>query len=276
MTNPTWFITGASSGFGKAFTLYALEQGYRVVASARSLERLRTIFPKPSEKLLLVELDVTRANSAELAVKTAMLRFGNIDVFINNAGIAIVGAFEETPEAELRRIMETNFFGAAAMIRAVLPGMRERGSGTIVNISSMGGQMSFAGVGAYSATKFALEGLSEALAQELAPFGIKIMIVEPGAFRTNLVANAEGFMPPMEAYRENMASMRQAMQLMNGSQPGDPFKAAAAIDRAIKAPNMPLRLQLGEDSINAIREHARTLLDELGCWEKLGKDTRLD
>lgn len=272
----TWFITGASSGFGLAFANYALAQGYNVVATARSVGKLETLKAEVPDRVLVAELDVNRAGDAERAVAAAIERFGAIDVLINNAGYAIVGAIEETPEAELRAIMETNFFGAAAVIRAALPHMRARHSGAIVNISSMGGQMSFATVGAYSATKFALEGYSEALAQEVSHFGIKVLIVEPGAFRTALVSHGDRRMPIMEDYREALAGVRQAMQDMDGAQAGDPGKAAIAIDRALAADNAPLRLQLGEDAIDAIRDHAEKLLADLETWKAIGLDTRLD
>jgi NAD(P)-dependent dehydrogenase (short-subunit alcohol dehydrogenase family) len=272
----TWFITGASSGFGHAFARHALAQGYNVVATARSVGKLEALKAAAPDRVLIAELDVDRAGDAERAVKAAIDKFGAIDVLINNAGYAIVGALEETPENELRALMETNFFGAAALTKAALPHMRARRSGAIVNISSMGGQMSFASVGAYSATKFALEGYSEALAQEVAPFGIKVLIVEPGAFRTSLVSHGDRRMPVMEAYRESLAPVRQAMQEMDGTQAGDPMKAAAAIDKALAAEKTPLRLQLGADAIDAIREHAEKLLADLEEWKAVGLDTRID
>ncbi|MDL2401749.1 oxidoreductase [Rhizobium mayense] len=275
-STPTWFITGASSGFGLAFARYALSKCYNVVATARAREKFQSLQPEGGHRLLTVELDVNRAAAAEQAIAAAITAFGGIDVLINNAGYAIVGALEETPEAELRALMDTNFFGAMAVTRAALPHMRARGKGAIVNISSMGGQMSFAGVGAYSATKFALEGYSEALAQEVAPFGIKVLIVEPGAFRTSLVSNAERFMPSHDAYRETLAGVRKAMLDMDGTQVGDPLKAAAAIDIALASENTPLRLQLGDDAIDAVRQHAERLLADLGIWKGVGSNTRLD
>jgi NAD(P)-dependent dehydrogenase (short-subunit alcohol dehydrogenase family) len=272
----TWFITGASSGLGLAFANHALAQGYNVVATARSIGKLEALEMQAPDRVLVAALDVNRAGDAERAVAAAIERFGAIDVLLNNAGYAIVGAIEETPEAELRAIMETNFFGAAAVTRAALPHMRARRSGAIVNISSMGGQMSFASVGAYSATKFALEGYSEALAQEVASFGIKVLIVEPGAFRTALVSHGDRRMPVMEDYREALAGVRQTMQDMDGTQAGDPTKAAIAIDKALAADNTPLRLQLGADAIDAIRDHAEKLLADLEAWKTVGLDTRLE
>jgi NAD(P)-dependent dehydrogenase (short-subunit alcohol dehydrogenase family) len=275
-TTKTWFITGASSGLGFAFANYALAQGYNVVATARSIGKLDALSVQAPDRVLVTNLDVNRPGDAERAVGAAIDRFGTIDVLINNAAYAILGAIEETPETELRAIMETNFFGAAAVTRAALPHMRARGSGAIVNISSMGGQMSFASVGAYSATKFALEGYSEALAQEVSSFGIKVLIVEPGAFRTGLVGHSDRRMPVMEDYRAALAGVRQAMKDMDGTQAGDPTKAAIAIDKALASDNTPLRLQLGADAIDAIRDHSEKLLADLETWKAVGLDTRID
>jgi NAD(P)-dependent dehydrogenase (short-subunit alcohol dehydrogenase family) len=196
----TWFITGASSGLGLAFARYALDRGYNVVATARSVAKLEALAGQSRGRLLAHKLDVTSPLDAVQAVDAAIARFGRIDVLVNNAGYGIVGAVEETPESEFRAQMDTNFFGALSVIRAALPHLRSQKSGAIVNVSSMGGQLSFSGAGAYSASKFALEGMSEALAQEVGPLGIKVMILEPGAFRTNF--NALQFMPVMEPYKD--------------------------------------------------------------------------
>ena len=172
-TLQTWFITGTSSGFGRAFAEHAIARGHNVVA----------------------------AGAAERAIGAAVARFGRIDVLVNNAGYGVVGALEETPDAELRAIMDTNFFGAMAVMRAALPVLRGQRDGAIVNMSSLGGQLSFAGFSAYSASKFALEGASEALAQEVAPFGVKVLIVEPGQFRTQLAGAGMRHMPIIDAYQ---------------------------------------------------------------------------
>ena len=272
----TWLITGASSGFGLAFARYALDRGYNVVATARSVGKLEALAASAPDRVLAHRLDVTAPGDAGKAVAAAVARFGHIDVLINNAGYGIIGAVEETPEAELRAQMETNFFGAMAVTRAVLPQLRAQQSGAIVNISSMGGQMSFAGAGAYSASKFALEGISEALALEVAPFGIKVLIVEPGAFRTGFAADALKYMPVMDAYQDVMGSTRDFMHAMHGTQAGDPYKAAAAIERALAAETTPLRLQLGADAIDAVRQHGEKLLADLAAWEKVGRETQVD
>ncbi|HEX9469920.1 MAG TPA: oxidoreductase [Bradyrhizobium sp.] len=273
----TWFITGASSGYGLALARYAIGRGYNVVATARSVGKLAALTALAPDRLLAQKLDVTVADDAATAVKAAIARFGRIDVLINNAGYGIIGAVEETPEAEFRAQMDTNFFGALSVTKAALPYLRTQKSGAIVNVSSMGGQMSFAGASAYSASKFALEGLSEALALEVAPFGIKVIIVEPGALRTNFAAsNAIKYMPVMDAYQDIVGTMQALVQEHNGKQDGDPAKAARALDLALQADKPPLRLQVGTDSIVAVRAHAEQLLRDLAAWEQVGSDVRID
>jgi NAD(P)-dependent dehydrogenase (short-subunit alcohol dehydrogenase family) len=275
-TQKTWFITGASSGFGTAYAEYALERGDNVVATARSVSKLEALVARAPERVLAVKLDVTNAADIQPAVDAAVRRFGRIDYLFNNAGYGLVGAIEETSDAELRALLDTNFFGAAAVTRAVLPVMRAQRSGAIVNVSSMGGQMSFEGVGAYSASKFALEGMSEALALEVKPFGIKVLIVEPGAFRTAFGnTDALRHMPVLPAYKDTLANVRGLMHDMHGAQPGDPAKAAHAVIAALDAEMTPLRLQLGADSIGAVRAHAQMLLKDLATWERIGTDTAL-
>lgn len=272
----TWFITGASSGFGYAFADHALAHGYNVVAAARDVSRLAALAARAPERVLPVTLDVDRAGDAERAVEAALARFGRIDVVINNAGYGIVGALEETPEHELRAQMETNFFGAMRVIQAVLPTLRRQRSGAIVNMSSLGGQLSFSGFSAYSASKFALEGVSEALAREVAPFGIKVLIVEPGQFRTNLAGAGMRHMPIIDDYRDVVGGTRDFAHQMHGTQQGDPRKAAQAIDRALAAAATPLRLQLGADAVDAVRAHARTMLADMEAWEPVSRATAFE
>lgn len=275
MTVKTWFITGTSSGFGRAFAEHALARGHNVVATARRADALEALAARAAERVLSLVLDVTRPGDAQAAVAAAVARFGRIDVLINNAGYGVVGAFEETPDSELRALMEANFFGAMNVTRAALPALRAQRSGAIVNISSLGGQLSFAGFSAYSATKFAIEGASEALAQELKPFGVKVLIAEPGQFRTNLAGPNMRHMPVMDAYRDVVGSTRDFAHAMNGTQPGDPAKAAAAIEAALDAPDTPLRLQLGADAVDAVRDHALALLKDLDTWDALARNTAL-
>jgi NAD(P)-dependent dehydrogenase (short-subunit alcohol dehydrogenase family) len=268
-----WFITGAASGFGRAFAEHALGRGHRVVATARNSERLMDMTAKAPDRVIALTLDVARPGDAEKAIAAALSHFGRIDVLINNAGYGVVGALEETPDAELRAQMETNFFGAMAVTRAALPTFRAQRCGAIVNISSLGGQLSFAGFSAYSASKFALEGASEALAQEMAPFNVKVLIVEPGQFRTDLAGGSMRHMPEMDAYQDTVGPTRVFARDMHHTQPGDPAKAAAAIETALDADITPLRLQLGGDAVDMIRRHSETLLADMAKWEKVSRGT---
>ena len=272
----TWFITGASSGFGTAFACHALARGHNVVATARNPAKLQALVAQAPDRVLALRLDVDRPGDAKATIDAAVTRFGRIDVLINNAGNGVIGAIEETPESELRSVMETNFFGAMAVTISALPIFRAQRSGAIVNMSSLGGQLSFAGAGAYSASKFALEGASEALAQELAPFGVKVLIVEPGAFRTGFASGALRQMPVMHAYQDIVDPIRASIVAMNNTQAGNPLKAAAAIEQALDASTTPLRLQLGEDAVMTVRAHAETMLADLATWEQVATDTRLD
>lgn len=273
MAQQVWFITGASSGFGRAFAEYALGQGHRVAVGARRTDKLQEIARIAPDRVLTVALDVNDPVQVEAAVSSTLSHFGRVDVLINNAGFGIVGAVEETSEAELRAQMETNFFGAVSVTRAFLPTFRAQRGGAIVNISSLGGRLSFAGFGAYSASKFALEGASEALAQEMRPFGVKVLIVEPGQFRTDLAGDAMRHMPEMEAYRESSGATRAFAASMHHTQAGDPRKAARAIDIALQSAQTPLRLQLGGDAVDMVREHAQKLLNEMAEWEAVARDT---
>ena len=271
-----WFITGASSGFEKAMTQYAVSQGHRVVATARRQEKLESLAKTAPEQIFPISMDVTKREEVKRAVKKAIDKYHSIDILINNAGYGIVGALEETPEAAFRNQMETNFFGAITVTQEVLPQLRKQKNGAIVNMSSMGGNMSFGGFSAYSASKFALEGASEALAQEVAPFGITTMIVEPGAFRTEFAGSALKHMPKIEAYDEIVGGTRDFAKKMDGTQEGDPLKAAKAIYIALQADKPTLRLQLGEDAINAVKEHAEVLIKKLEEWRETGENTRLE
>jgi len=272
-TGRVWFVTGASTGFGRAFAEHALARGHRVVATARNPRRLADLVALAPDRVAAIGLDVDRPGAAEVAVGEAVARFGRLDVVINNAGFGSVGAVEETSDAELRAQMETNFFGAAAVIRAVLPTLRAQRGGAIVNVTSMGGQVSYPGFGSYCASKFALEGLSEALAGEVRGFGIKVLILEPGAFRTAFAGPALRHMPEMAAYAEIVGPTRAFAQGMDGTQAGDPRLAAAAVETALDAEATPLRLALGPDAIDAVRAHAEAMLADMARWEALGRAT---
>jgi NAD(P)-dependent dehydrogenase (short-subunit alcohol dehydrogenase family) len=272
--NRVWLITGANSGFGRAIAEAAVAADDTVVATARSVAALDDLVAAHPGQVEALPLDVTDTASIQGTVQDIRDRHGRIDVLVNNAGRSHVGAAEETTDAELRSLFEVHVFGPAALIRAVLPHMRARRSGTIVQLSSMGGQLSFAGFAAYSATKFALEGMSEALAEEVRPLGIKVLIVEPGAFRTALFANITAS-PQIADYAATVGPTRQMTQTGDGTQPGDPAKAAAAILTALDAEQTPLRLPLGDDAVDAILGHLDAVRAEITTWEKTARDTRL-
>ena len=273
--NRVWLITGASSGFGRAITEAAVAADDTVIATARNKEVLSDIAAAHPGQVEALALDVTDTAAIEAAVRDVIARHGRIDVLVNNAGRGHVGAAEETSEAELRSLFDVHVFGPAALTRAVLPYMRERRSGAIVQMSSMGGQLSFAGFSAYSGTKFALEGMSEALADEVRPLGIKVLIVEPGAFRTGLFGSTTGS-GQIADYSATVGPTRQMIEASDGRQPGDPAKAAAAIITAVDAPQTPLRLPLGDDAVDAISGHLDDVRAELSTWEKTARDTRLE
>jgi NAD(P)-dependent dehydrogenase (short-subunit alcohol dehydrogenase family) len=267
-----WLITGASSGFGRALAEAALERGDAVGAAARNLEALGPL--ATNEHVLPVRLDVTDAAERDAAVRSTLDRFGRIDVLVNNAGRTQVGAVEETTEDELRSLFELHLFAPAALTRAVLPIMRAQGGGTIVQMSSVGGQVTAPGFGAYCATKFALEGLTETLRDEVAAFGIRTLIVEPGAFRTGLFrAGAAYESAPMPEYEATVGPTREYVRGNHGLQPGDPAKAAAAILAALDAAEPPLRLVLGADAIRNVERRLRSLSEELEAWRKVGAAT---
>ena len=270
---PVWLITGCSAGFGRALVDAALARGDRVVATAR---RTETIAELAGNRVLVVALDVTRQDQIDAAVRAALERFGRIDVLVNNAGYSTVGAVEEIDMNDLRALMETTFFGAVTLTKAVLPHMRERGSGAIVQMSSQGGQMSFAGGGAYSAAKFALEGLSEALADEVGPHGIRTLIVEPGAFRTELMSGRFHRSREIDAYANTVGQARAYLDRAHGTQPGDPRRAATAIIAALDASDPPLRLALGADAVDAIRAKHERLRADLDEWESVSRATAFD
>src|ERR1700684_3631464 len=268
-----WLITGGNSGFGQAVAEAAVAAGDVVVATARRVTALDDLVAAHPDQVEALPLDVTDMAAIEVTVRDITDRHGRIDVLVNNAGRSHVGAAEETTDAELRSLFEVHVFGPAALIRAVLPHMRARRSGAIVQLSSMGGQMSFAGFAAYSATKFALEGMSEALADEVRPMGIKVLIVEPGAFRTGLFGNHSAS-APIPDYADTVGRTRQMVDAGAGAQPGDPAKAAAAILTALDAPSTPLRLPLGDDAVDAILGHLDSTRADIRTWEELARDTR--
>ena len=271
-----WLITGATSGFGNAVARAVLDAGDRVVGAVRRPERLQDLIDAHPGRVSAVAYDVTDTSRAADVVKDVVDRQGRIDVLVNNAGRTQVGALEETTDQELRELFDLHFFGPAALTRAVLPHFRRQGGGVVVQMSSVGGQVTAPGFGAYCATKFALEGLTETLSQEV-DFGVRFLIVEPGAFRTNLFdPNAAYQSVEMPEYAQTVGVTREYLRTGGGSQAGDPAKAALAILAAVNANEPPLRLPLGADAIEGIGHRLQHLQTELAAWERLGRDTAFD
>jgi NAD(P)-dependent dehydrogenase (short-subunit alcohol dehydrogenase family) len=258
-----WLITGANSGFGAAFTRAALDAGDTVVAAVRRPETMAGLAAKFPGRVGIVPLDVRDPVRCQQAVEDVLATHGRIDVLVNNAGYGVVGAVEETTEEELRDAFEVMFHGPLRLTRLVLPHMRERRSGAIVQVSSMGGLLAFPGNSAYCAAKGALEQASEALAAEVAGLGIRVLIVEPGAFRTGFAGPAVRASTPIADYEATAGVSRAALSAMHGSQPGDPAKAADALLAVLGWADPPLRLALGDDATAAIRSKLAAVADDL-------------
>lgn len=271
--NKVWFVTGASSGFGRSLAEEIIARGERLVATARDPKSLEELVALAPDRVHAVRLDVTKPDQIRAAVSDAMQKFGQVDVLVNNAGYSMVGAVEETSEEELRNAMETMFFGPAALTRAFLPSMRTRKSGTIVQITSVGGITTGAGFSAYCAVKHALEGFSETMSLEVAPFGVRVLIVEPGAFRTKLFGDAFRSMPAMPEYAASAGAMRKWAEENAGKQPGDPAKAAKAIVDAVEAGAPTLRLPLGADAVKNIRDKLAAVGADVDRTEKIASAT---
>ena len=260
---PVWFITGCSTGFGRELSVILLKRGYRVVATARDKAKVEDIVARNPKNGLALALDVDKQGQIDAAVKAAEARFGRIDVLVNNAGYGYLAAVEEGDDADIRAMFETNFFGLAAVTRAVLPIMRAQKSGAIVNISSVGGFIGFPGSGYYAATKFAVEGLSESLSKEVGPLGIKVIIVEPGPFRTDWAGRSlKTPRKPVDAYADTAIARRRQIQGISGSQAGDPVRASEAIIATVEKKDAPLRLPLGGVAYDAIAAEIAALRKE--------------
>ena len=270
-----WFITGASTGFGRLLAEYLVTLGANVVATARRLESVADIEKSAPAQVLALSLDVTKPGDVEAAVKDALARFEHIDVLVNNAGYGVTGAFEEVNEAEFMPMFETNVFGLIRMTKALLPYFRERRSGHIVNLSSVGGLVGLPGWAFYNATKFAVEGMSEALAAEMKPLGVSVTIVEPGPFRTDFLGRS-GVKADVQisAYAETAGKTREYFDSQAGKQPGDPQKAIEAIVAAVEAPEPPLHLVLGKLALTRYQAKAAAFSAEIAKWEAttLGAD----
>jgi NAD(P)-dependent dehydrogenase (short-subunit alcohol dehydrogenase family) len=268
-----WLITGCSSGLGRELGRAALERGDRVVLTARERARVADLAAAHPDRALALGLDVTDPGEVARAVAEAERRFGRVDVLVNNAGYGYLAAIEEGEDAEVRALFETNFFGTLAMTKAVLPGMRARRGGHVVNVSSMAGLVANPGTGYYSASKFAVEGLSEALSREVAPFGIRVTAVEPSAFRTDWAGRSmRQTRTPIPAYAETVGARVAMIKGLDGRQPGDPRRAVEAILRVVDHPDPPLHLLLGADVVAAFRAKLADLARSLDEWEEVSRD----
>jgi len=267
---PVWFITGCSTGFGRELAKHVLELGYRTVVTARKPDEVKDLVGKG--EALVLKLDVTNQSEIDAAIKAAEDKFGRIDVLVNNAGIGYFAAVEESEEDQVRKMFEINVFGLSRMIHAALPGMRKRRRGFIVNFSSIGGLVSFPVTGYYHATKFAVEGLSEALWQEVEPLGIKVMLVEPSGFRTDWAGrSANESSRQIDDYAATAGVRRSQSRAGSGKQPGDPVRAAQAIVKAVESPNPPHHLLLGNAAYKAATAKLEVLRKEFSAWEAVSR-----
>lgn len=266
---PVWFITGCSTGFGRELARAVLARGYRAVVTARDPDAVRDLADGHGDRALVLELDVTRPDDVHTSVAAAEQAFGRIDVLVNNAGIGYFGAIEESDDDEVRRMFEVNVFGLAHMIQTVLPAMRARRGGHIVNVSSIGGIRAFPAVGFYNATKFAVVGLSESLALEVEPLGIKVTIVEPSGFRTDWAGRSANEAPSqIEDYAETAGANQRTIRGNSGRQPGDPVRAAAAIIAAVESPTPPLHLLLGKAALKGAQWKLELLRSNFDAWKE--------
>ncbi|MFE2854395.1 SDR family oxidoreductase [Streptomyces lavendulae] len=264
MTQKIWFITGASRGFGREWAIAALERGDSVAATARDLSTLGDLRDKYGERLLPLRLDVTDRDADFAAVRQAHERFGRLDVVVNNAGYGHFGMIEELTEAEARAQLETNLFGALWVTQAALPFLREQGSGHILQVSSIGGVSAFPLVGIYHASKWALEGMSQALAQEVAAFGIKVTLIEPGGFATDWAGSSSSTSEPLPAYADLHQDVQEQRRKRVGT-PGDPTASAAAVLKIVDADEPPLRCFFGSAPLGIAKADYE---QRLAVWEK--------
>jgi NAD(P)-dependent dehydrogenase (short-subunit alcohol dehydrogenase family) len=270
-----WFISGCSAGFGQELTKQVLARGWKAVVTARNVDQVRALVEGREKDALALQLDVTNAEHVERAVRQAEEHFGRIDVLVNNAGYGYMSAIEEGEEQEVRAMFETNFFGLVRLTNRVLPGMRARRAGTIVNISSIGGLVGFAATGYYHATKFAVEGLSESLAAEVKPLGIQVLIVEPGPFRTDFAGRSiRATKSTLADYDATAGERRRQSRARSGSQAGDPVRGVEAIIQAVTSGEPPLRLLLGKAALTMAQQKLESLRKDFEAWKEttLGAD----
>ncbi len=270
----TWMITAASSGFGRALAEAVLAKGDRVLATARSESALEDLSARAPDRCLTAPLDVTNDEQVAAAVALGEEQLGGIDVLVNIAGAGVLGPLESLSDDVFKSQFETNCLGAVKLMRAVLPAMREKQAGHIVNMSAIPGFYNEPGFSAYGASKAALEAVSEALAFEVAPFGIKVSLIIPGPFRTEFIERTLNMSPSTNGmYEATVGRLRGALEKLDGHQQGDPAKAADAIIRVVESENPPLRLAIGPYAIRQIRLKLQKVATEIDAWEEVGKNT---
>ena len=270
----TWLISGCSTGLGRCLATSVLERGCNAVITARNVAVIEDIAARYPGTARAVALDVTDQAQISAAAGAAEDQFGAVDVLVNNAGYGYRSAVEEADEADVRQLFATNFFGAVALTKAVLPGMRARRQGAIVNVSSIAGRRAIAGSGFYAASKFALEGMSQALRQEVGPLGIKVTVVEPGAFRTDFAGRSmKQSAVPIPDYAQTAGLRRKDKDTMDGRQQNDPVRGAEAIINVVADPDPPFRLLLGRDAVDVVRAEIAAQLREIDAWEETSSRT---
>lgn len=272
-----WFVTGASRGLGAEITREALDRGHSVIATARDASAVLRAYPEKPDGLLAVSADVTAPEQLTVAVEAGLAEFGRIDIVVNNAGYGLVGAIEEVSDKAARELFDVNVFGVLNTLRATLPTLRAQRSGHVVNIGSVGGFATAPATGLYGASKFALEGISEALHGELAPLGVRVTIIEPGGFRTDFLNGSSIQVEPaaIADYAAGAGPVREALARNDGRQPGDPVKAAQAIVDVTEVAEPPLRLQLGADAVERVEAKLDLVRRELDRWRDVALATAL-
>lgn len=276
--NAVWLITGTSRGLGRALAEKVLEAGYRAVLTARNTEHLADLVEKFTHTALAVELDVTKSCQIGNALNAAEERFGGVDVLVNNAGYGYLGAIEEGDDEGVRALFETDLFAPLNMVKAVLPGMRSRRHGHIVNITSIGGLVTYPGVGYYHMVKFGLEAMSETLAKEVAPLGISVTAVAPGAFRTDFRGpdSIQQSSTRIDDYNDTAGKAREGTVAGHRKQVGDPARAAVAIIKAVEADQSPVHLLIGGDALDQLRIKLEEMRRETDAWEDVTRSTAID
>lgn len=270
----TWLITGCSTGLGRNLARAVLAAGFNAVVTARDPATVQDIVAAYPATALAAALDVTDTRAVDSVVKLAEQRFGGIDVLVNNAGYGYRAAVEEGEDDQVAGLFGTNVFGVVSMIKAVLPGMRARRSGTIVNVASIAARLAAPGSGYYSATKFALEGLSDALRKEVGPLGIRVLIVEPGAFRTDFAGRSlHGAATEIADYAGSAGPRRKENDRTSGTEPGDPVRAAQVLVEVIEGETLPVRLLLGSDAVRIVTTELEAQLKEIGDWSGVSART---